>query len=56
MIARCYAALAGYVLFMVRILERCFKNILTMIVVVGSAMMAGGYATYGDNMQFSVRF
>jgi hypothetical protein len=39
--------------FMVRDLESCFKNILTMNIVFGSVVMAGTNTTYGDKMWFS---
>lgn len=43
-------------LFMVRRLEKRFKNILTMNIVFWRAVIAGDNATYGDKMRFSVTF
>ncbi|MFS3467208.1 hypothetical protein ACK6SV_25020 [Citrobacter freundii] len=42
--------------FMVRRLEKRFKNILTMNIVFWRAVIAGDNATYGDKMRFSVTF
>lgn len=43
-------------MFMVRKMNHRFKNILTMDVIVGSLMVAGGCGTYDDKMRFSVIF
>lgn len=41
---------------MVRKMNHRFKNILTMNVIVGSVMVAGGCGIYDDKMRFSVSF
>jgi len=41
---------------MVRKMNHRFKNILTMDVIVGSVMVAGGCGTYNDKIRLSVSF
>src|SRR5690606_9486251 len=42
--------------FMVRKMNHRFKNILTVDVIVGSVMVAGGCGTYNDKIRLSVSF
>ena len=43
-------------LFMVRRLNHCFKNVLTMNIGFRSPVIAGSHATYDDKIQFLAHF